>query len=65
MKIRELIEKLKQFDEDLTIEEGTMKFPNWVWWILGVMLLIIVCVVCKFNMSIGSEGIHITQGLVK
>lgn len=39
--------------------------PRWCWWIIGVMIVIVVCVLLRFNMSIGSEGIHITQGLVK
>lgn len=41
-----------------------INIPNWFWWILAVMLVIVLCVVLKFNMCIGSEGIHATQGLV-
>ena len=39
--------------------------PWWFWWIIGVMLVIVVCVVLKFNISVGSQGIHATQDLVK
>ncbi len=39
--------------------------PKWAWTLIGAMLVIVVCVVLKINLSVGSEGIHFTQGLVK
>jgi hypothetical protein len=42
----------------------SLNFPNWVWWILGIVVIIIVCVVLKIDLNIGSHGLHITQGLV-
>lgn len=39
--------------------------PKWCWWILGVMLVIVVCVLLKFNISVGASGIHATQDLIK
>jgi hypothetical protein len=39
--------------------------PKWCWTILAVMLIIVVCVLLKFNVSVGSNGIHATQDLVK
>ena len=41
------------------------RMPHWFFWILGVMIIIVVCVLLKFNISVGSDGIHATQGLVK
>jgi hypothetical protein len=42
-----------------------VNFPSWIWWILGVMLLLIVMGVCKADFSVGSQGLHFTQGLIK
>ncbi len=41
-----------------------VNFPYWVWWILGVILILIIMAVCKADFTIGSSGIHFTQGLV-
>jgi len=41
-----------------------MSLPKWVWWVIGVVIICIVVVILKVNFSIGSEGIHFTQGLV-
>lgn len=38
--------------------------PRWCWWIIGLMLVIVLCVLLKINFSVGSDGIHFTQGLV-
>jgi len=42
-----------------------MNIPKWAWTIIWIMLIIVVCVLLKFNISVGSDGIHATQGLVK
>ena len=42
----------------------TVNLPNWFWWILAIVIVIIICVVLKINFSIGSEGMHLTQGIV-
>jgi hypothetical protein len=42
-----------------------INFPNWMWWLIGAMIVVILCVVCKLNFNVGYEGIHFTQGLVK
>lgn len=39
--------------------------PKWAWMIIGLMLVIVVCVILKVNISVGNQGIHITQDLVK
>lgn len=39
-------------------------FPRWFWWILGVVLIIIICVVLKINVNLGSSGFSITQGII-
>jgi len=38
--------------------------PNWFWWIIAVVVILILLVVLKMDISIGSGGLHITQGLV-
>jgi len=43
----------------------TLNLPNWFWWVLALVLVIIICVVAKINLNVGYEGIHLTQGLVK
>lgn len=40
-------------------------FPRWAYWVLGIVLVLAVCAVFKFNFSIGSSGIHATQDLIK
>ncbi len=42
-----------------------MNLPKWSLWIIGVMLVIVVCVLLKVNFNIGSQGIHVTQELIK
>ena len=39
--------------------------PRWAWWIIGAAVVLIIAVVLKVNFSIGSDGIHLTQGLVR
>jgi hypothetical protein len=41
-----------------------LNLPSWIWWCLGVILLLIVMALCKADFSIGSGGIHLTQHLV-
>lgn len=41
-----------------------MSIPRWAWWIIGVVIVLVVVVLLKVNFSIGSNGIHFTQGLV-
>ncbi len=41
-----------------------INIPRWVWFIIGVVLVIVVCVLLKVNLSVGSNGIHATQDLV-
>ncbi len=41
-----------------------IQFPQWVWWVLGAMLLLIVMGICKADFSVGASGIHFTQGLI-
>lgn len=42
-----------------------VNFPYWVWWIGGVILLLILMALCRADFSVGSQGIHFTQNLVK
>lgn len=39
--------------------------PRWTWWVIGVAVLLIIAALLKINFSIGSAGIHLTQGLVR
>ena len=41
-----------------------MKLPNWAIWIIGAVIVVVVCVLLKVNLSVGSNGIHFTQGLI-
>jgi hypothetical protein len=38
--------------------------PQWVWIIIWIAIVLIVLVLLKVNLNIGSEGFHVTQGLV-
>jgi len=42
-----------------------MNIPNWVKIIIWIAVVLIVLVVLKVNIHAGSEGIGLTQGLVK
>lgn len=42
-----------------------LNMPRWGWIILWVVVILVVLVILKFNFSIGSSGVHITQGLVR
>lgn len=35
-----------------------------LWWIIGFAIVLIVLALLKFNLQIGSNGIHITQDLI-
>lgn len=41
-----------------------MNIPKWAWTIIWIVGVLIVLVLLKVNISIGSEGFHLTQGLV-
>jgi hypothetical protein len=41
-----------------------VNLPKWAIWIIGAVIVVVVCVLLKVNLSIGSNGIHFTQGLV-
>lgn len=41
-----------------------MNMPKWCWGVMWTVIIIVVCVLLKFNFSIGSNGIHATQGIV-
>ena len=42
-----------------------MNLPNWAWYIISIVVVLIVLVICKVNVSVGTSGLHITQGLVR
>ena len=41
------------------------QLPRWAWWVIGCCVVLIVVVLLKVNMTLGSGGFSITQGLVK
>ena len=41
-----------------------VNLPQWIWWCLGVILLLVIMAICKADFSVGSQGIHFTQGLI-
>jgi hypothetical protein len=41
-----------------------MNLPRWAIWIIGAVIVVVICVLLKVNFQIGSEGIHFTQGLI-
>jgi hypothetical protein len=41
-----------------------MNIPRWLWYIIWICIALVVLVVLKVNIQIGSSGIGITQGLV-
>jgi len=42
-----------------------MNIPKFAWFIIWAVIVLVVLVVLKVNFHAGSEGIGITQGLVK
>lgn len=42
-----------------------MNIPRWVWFIIWVVIALIVLVLLRVNIHLGSEGFSVTQGLVK
>jgi hypothetical protein len=40
------------------------KLPFWFWWILGGVLVLILCAVCKVDIGIIGGQFHFGQGLV-
>ena len=41
-----------------------MNLPKWAWYVIAAVIVCVVVVLLKVNFSIGSNGIHFTQGLV-
>jgi len=41
-----------------------MNIPKFVWWIIGAVLVLVVLVIFKVDISAGSGGFSISQGLV-
>jgi len=41
-----------------------MKLPRWVWFIIGVVIVLITLTLLKVNIQVGSRGISVTQDLV-
>jgi hypothetical protein len=39
--------------------------PRWAWWVIGWCIVLVVVVLLKVNMTLGSNGFTVTQGLVK
>lgn len=42
-----------------------MKFPNWFWFVLAGVLVLILCAVCKVDIGVSGGQFHFGQGLVK
>ena len=42
-----------------------MGIPKWAWFIIWVVIVLVILVVLKVNIHAGSDGIGLTQGLVK
>jgi len=41
-----------------------MNLPKWLWTIVWIVVALIVLVLLRVNIHLGSEGFSITQGLV-
>ncbi len=41
-----------------------MNLPRWVWFIIWIVIVLVVCVLLKVNIHLGSEGFGVTQGIV-
>ena len=41
-----------------------IQLPKWAWTILAIVIIIIVFVVLRVDVSIGRSGFHVTQGLI-
>lgn len=39
--------------------------PKFVWWIVGAVIVLIILVLLKLNIQLGSDGFSISQGLVR
>lgn len=38
--------------------------PRFVWWVIGVVIVLAIIVLLKVNIQLGSNGFSITQGVV-
>ena len=41
-----------------------MQIPKFVWWIIGVLIVLVLMVVLKVDINLGSHGFSFTQNLV-
>jgi hypothetical protein len=42
-----------------------MNLPKWAWTVIGIVVVLVILVILKVNITAGSNGFSITQGLVK
>ena len=42
-----------------------MRLPKLAWWIIGIIIVLVIVVLLKVDISVGSGGLHITQGIVR
>ena len=42
-----------------------MRLPFWFWWVLGGVLTLIICAVCKVDIGVTGGQFHFGQGLVR
>jgi len=42
-----------------------MKLPKWAVIVISIAVVLVVVVLLKINISLGTNGISITQGLIK
>jgi hypothetical protein len=40
------------------------KLPKWLWWIVCAAVILIVLALLKFDISVGSQGVHVQQHLI-
>lgn len=53
-------------NEVIVVKEGGMSnLPRWAWVLISVVVVIIVCVLCRVEVRLGYSGLNVTQGLVK
>ena len=39
--------------------------PKWMWFVIGIVVLLIILALLKVNFQIGSDGISLKQNLIR
>jgi len=49
---------------DISKRRNKMSLPRWTWWVIGAVIVLILFVVLKVDIHLGTSGFSISQNLV-